>query len=389
MNKEKLLYLLTQNEGPKLDFKEDFNMDLHSKRSELSKDIIAMANSQGGRGYLIYGIEDKTKKIKGVAKEKFAEERIQQLITMTVDPPVNIRIEYFEVKEKDIVTITIFKSHNRPHQSRQTGAFYIRRGSTTDTARIDEIAALFQKSNLIGNEKLPLYNLDINILDFNMINDYLNKSNIIGESDNLELLSDIGIISYDGETREYVPSVGGILFFTKLPQNYLTYVGIKIINDLGEEKKIINLKGNLTTLYKNAKDVVKDLIDFMPLEGIDEAIGNAIIHRDYFDNTREIVIYLSKNQIIISNPGSTIGNIRFDNIIKEKNHKRRNFWLYKTFLILDDENNLLKNNNGLKFIKDYYDGIADVHFLASREMNIFKVAIKRIKGSYGKNNSTS
>jgi len=50
MNKEKLLYLLTQNEGPKLDFKEDFNMDLHSKRSELSKDTIAMANSQGGRG---------------------------------------------------------------------------------------------------------------------------------------------------------------------------------------------------------------------------------------------------------------------------------------------------------------------------------------------------
>src|SRR6056297_460254 len=389
MNKEKLLYLLTQNEGPKLDFKEDFNMDLHSKRSELSKDIIAMANSQGGRGYLIYGIEDKTKKIKGVAKEKFAEERIQQLITMTVDPPVNIRIEYFEVKEKDIVTITIFKSHNRPHQSRQTGAFYIRRGSTTDTARIDEIAALFQKSNLIGNEKLPLYNLDINILDFNMINDYLNKSNIIGESDNLELLSDIGIISYDGETREYVPSVGGILFFTKLPQNYLTYVGIKIINDLGEEKKIINLKGNLTTLYKNAKDVVKDLIDFMPLEGIDEAIGNAIIHRDYFDNTREIVIYLSKNQIIISNPGSTIGNIRFDNIIKEKNHKRRNFWLYKTFLILDDENNLLKNNNGLKFIKNYYEGIAEVRFLASREMNIFKVAIKRIKESNEENNGTS
>jgi len=388
MTKEKLFYLLTQDEGLKLDFKEDFDMDLHSKRSELSKDIIAMANSQGGRGYLIYGVEDKTKKIKGVDKEKFAEERIQQLITMTVDPPLNIRIEYFEIEEKDIVTITIFKSHNRPHQSRQTGAFYIRRGSTTDTARIDEIATLFQKSNLIGNEKLPLYNLDIDILDSELVNDYLSKSNILGEIDNLELLSDIGIINYDQEIRDYVPTVGGVLFFTKLPQNYLSYVGIKIINAIGDEKKIINLKGNLITLYKNTKTVIKDLVDFIPLEGLYEAIGNAIIHRDYFDNTREIVIYLSKAQIIISNPGSTIGNIKFDNIIKEKNHKRRNFWLYKTFLILDDENNLLKNNNGLKFIKEYYKDIAEVHYLASREMNIFKVAIKKIEEKYAENNST-
>lgn len=387
MTKDKLLYLLTQDEGLKLDFKEDFDMDLHSKRSELSKDIIAMANSQGGRGYLIYGVEDKTKKIKGVDKEKFAEERIQQLITMTIDPPISIRIEYFEIEGKDIVTITVFKSHNRPHQSRQTGAFYIRRGSTTDTARIDEIASLFQKSNLIGNEKLPLYNLDIDTLDFKLVDDYLTKSNIIGETDNLELLSDIGIISYDQETRDYVPTVGGILFFTRSPQIYLSYVGIKIIDDIGDEKRVINLKGNLITLYKNTKSVIKDLIDFMPLEGLYEAIGNAIIHRDYFDNTREIVIYLSRKQIIISNPGSTIGSIRFDNIIKEKNHKRRNFWLYKTFLILDDENNLLKNNNGLKFIKEYYEGIAEVHYLASREMNIFKVAIKNIGENYEKNNN--
>ena len=189
MDVEKIKYLLTQNEGPKLDFKEDFNMDLHNKRSELSKDVIALANSQGGRGYLIYGIQDKTKVIKGVNKEKFGEERIQQLISLTIDPPVNIRIEYFVIEEKDIVTITVFKSHNKPHQSRQTGAFYIRRGSTTDTARIDEIALLFQESNLIGNDKFPLYNLNVNVLNFDLINRYLEKTNIQGQAHNLALPS--------------------------------------------------------------------------------------------------------------------------------------------------------------------------------------------------------
>lgn len=379
MDIEKLKYLLTQNEGPKLDFKEDFNIDLHSKRSELAKDIIALANSQGGRGYLVYGVKDKTKKIKGVDKEKFGEERIQQIISMTIDPPVSTRIEYFNLEGKDIVTITVFKSHKKPHQSRQTGAFYIRRGSTTDIARIDEIATLFQKSNLIGNEKLPLYNLDIEVLNFELINQYLEKTSIRGQAHNLELLSDIGIISYDYESKAYCPTLGGILFFSDMPQNYLSHVGIKIINKIGKNNNVINLKGNLMVLFKNTIKIVKDLVDFIEIDGIVEAISNAIIHRDYFDITREIVIYLSDEQIIISNPGSTIGNIKFDNIIKEKNHKRRNFWLYKTFLVIDDQDYLLQNHNGLKYIKDSYLKKANVKFLVSRELNLFKVAIKILK----------
>lgn len=377
MDVEKLMYLLTQSEGPKLDFKEDFNMDLHNKRSELSKDVIALANSQGGRGYLIYGIEDKTKVVKGVNKEKFGEERIQQLISLTIDPPVNIRIEYFVIENKDIVTITVFKSHNKPHQSRQTGAFYIRRGSTTDTARIDEIALLFQESNLIGNDKFPLYNLNTNVLNFDLINRYLEKTNIQGQAHNLALLSDIGIISYDFETKDYCPTIGGLLLFCDIPQNYLSYVGVKIINKIANANEVINLKGNAIVLFRNTIKVIKDRVDFIVIDGLVEAIGNAIIHRDYFDNTREIVVYLSEEKIIISNPGSTTGIIRMENIIKEKNHKRRNFWLYKAFLVLDDDNYLLENDNGLKYIVDCYEGVAEVKFLTSRGMNLFKVVIDR------------
>jgi len=379
MDIEKLKYLLTQDEGPKLDFKLDLDMDLHSTRNELAKDVIALANAQGGRGYLIYGIEDKTKIVKGVDKEKFGEERIQQIISLIADPPINIRVENFTIDYKDIVTITVFKSHKKPHQSRQSGAFYIRRGSTTDTARIDEIASLFQKSNLIGNEKLPLYNLEISVLNFDIISEYLEKINIRNQSHNLELLSNFGIISYDMESKAYSPTIGGLLFFCDLPQNYLSYVGIKLINRINGANEIINLKGNLINLFRNSIMLIKERVDFLVIDGIVEALGNAIIHRDYFDNTREIVIYLSDEKIIISNPGSSIENIKFKDIIKEKNHKRRNFWLYKTFLTIDDDNYLLENFNGLEFIKEFYEGDANVEFLSSRNNNLFKVLIEIIK----------
>lgn len=375
MTKEKLMYLLTQREGPKLDFKEDFNLELHQNRKELAKDIVAMANTHGGRGYLIYGVQDKTKQVIGVDINKFSEERIQQVITMTIDPPVNIRVEFFKIEKKDIVTITVFKSHKQPHQSRQTGAFYIRRGSTTDTARIDEITALFQKSSLIGNEKLPIYDLDTSVLEEEKIREYLEKRNLAGAKYDQSLLSDLGILSYDRQGREYFPTLGGVLFFTDIPQHYLNHVGIKIIHEQSQERKIMHLEGNLMTLYKNTIKIIESIIDWIPLEGLKEAIINCIIHRDYFDYTREIVIYISKKQIIMTNPGSAVGHITLERIMQSVNQKRRNFWIYQTFLTLDDEHRLLKNKNGLNFIRDYYDGFGHVKFLSSRELNIFKMSL--------------
>jgi predicted HTH transcriptional regulator len=154
---------------------------------------------------------------------------------------------------------------------------------------------------------------------------------------------------------------------------------MKIINKIGNENEIINLKGNIFVLFKNAIKIIKDRVDFIVIDGIVEAVSNAMIHRDYFDVTREIVIYLSEKKIIISNPGAPIGNIKVNNIIKEENHKRRNFWLYKAFLVLDDENYLLENNNGLKYILDCYEDVARVRFLTSRELNVFKIVIDKIK----------
>ncbi len=62
MNSQKLQYLLSQEEGPKLDFKASLSLKTASGKKELAKDIIAIANSQGGRGYLVIGVADKTKK---------------------------------------------------------------------------------------------------------------------------------------------------------------------------------------------------------------------------------------------------------------------------------------------------------------------------------------
>jgi len=97
LDKNKLMKLLRQEEGPKLDFKAALHLTTESEKKELTKDVIAMANSRGGRGYIIFGVEDKTKKILGIDSVDFKEEQIQQIIYNRCDPPVPISVDFIEM----------------------------------------------------------------------------------------------------------------------------------------------------------------------------------------------------------------------------------------------------------------------------------------------------
>ena len=70
MDNKKLLSLIKREEGPKLDYKVRLELWTESGKKELAKDISAIANSKGGRGYLIVGIEDKSKEVIGVKEEE-------------------------------------------------------------------------------------------------------------------------------------------------------------------------------------------------------------------------------------------------------------------------------------------------------------------------------
>lgn len=76
MDKYKLKMLLESDEGPKLDFKQSLSLETDGEKKELVKDVIAIANSRGGRGYIIFGVEDKTKRIVGIKDENISEEKI-------------------------------------------------------------------------------------------------------------------------------------------------------------------------------------------------------------------------------------------------------------------------------------------------------------------------
>lgn len=375
MDRYKLVQLLKQDEGPKLDFKEKIDIDTESGKKELAKDIIALANSPGGRGYLVIGVQDKTKRIVGLYERKYKEETIQQIISLRSDPPLTLRVEYVDMPEGMVCVITVFRSLKKPHQMRQTGAFYLRRGSTTDFATRDEIAAMLQYSGIVSNEQLPLFNMSPEVYDMDLIEDYLDKISLHGQSQNKPLLNNLGILHYDRESAEYYPTIGGMLLFCMLPQQYLPHTCIKVSNKLHKRVETRYFKGHLFDMIDALMVYIKDLPYTYPIEAIEECIINALIHRDYFDASRDIAVNLSWSKVVISNPGAIFGNETVNTIGREENPRRRNNWLYHAFLIMDDQKRLLRVSNGLSYIKRSFKDQGHVRIINVKKENLFKVIL--------------
>lgn len=365
MDIQKLKRLLNQEEGPKLDYKATLHMSTESEKKELTKDVIAMANSRGGRGYIIFGVEDKTKKILGIDPELFSEEQIQQVLYNRCDPPAPVRIDILEYEGKKLAVMTIYKSNQRPHQMIQNGTFYIRRGSTTDIARREEIASMLQQNGLFSYERVILQNVALDQLDKSFLEEFL--------SYDLLLLEGVGVIGRDLDSEEYHPTIGGLLLFGYNPYLFLPHVYIEVYHD--NQTKLFT--GNVLTMLDAVEKYIENICNNKdyPLDALFEAIANAVVHRDYLDFSDGVIIRIFSNNIQITNPGVMVSGNRVHNFHKENNPKRRNPWLYQRLLTIDRKERFLKYGLGIKRIKRQFKNIGQVKFVNLGSQNLFKVIL--------------
>lgn len=377
MTIQKLEELIKAGESEKLDYKQEFSLDTETKKKEFVKDITAIANSKGGRGYLIFGVADKTREAVGIGKKHPSEETVFQVISTRCDPPVPVRYEEVNYKGKKIVVLTIFKSSQRPHQILQTGTFYIRRGSTTDIARRYEIASMLQDNGLVCYETTPIRQASIDDFDYDMLDKYLFRNFSGDNKSNLLILESMGFITYNNDSKEYNPTSGGMLIFGKNPQRFLPSTGIRVEFN----GKTTLFDGNIPTMLDNIEKFIseKSLLKNYPINAIYEALYNAVVHRDYWDTTRETVVIIRHKSIEITNPGAiwnTDGIINMENDIYPP---RRNSWLYQRLLITDKKNRFLNSPIGIRTLNDSFDKYGlKVKYINLVKKNLFKVVLPGI-----------
>ena len=380
MDSKKLLSLIKREEGTKLDFKLKLELFCETGKKELTKDICAIANSGGGRGYIIVGVEDKTKNIIGIQEnDMFKEEQIQQIITTRCEPPIPIEVDFVEIKNKRIGVISIYDGGQKPYQVRDNGAFYIRRGSTTDVMRKQELIVLLEENLSLTIETCPLIKSSIDILNMELVNKYFSKKGIkINEENERFLLLSAGIAFEHKEGGSLKCTYGGLLVFSDKNYIYIPNNMIKIINKLEKATGELHIiQGNLLSMIDSAEEKIKEILPkSYPMQAIIEAIKNAVLYREYFDLNKIIEIVIDRNKIIISSPGEFMD----ENIKGQRtNYNKRNIWLYEKLISLDEKRRFLNSGRGFTIIKNSFKGKGRVKFINSRAEHSFKVILPGVE----------
>jgi predicted HTH transcriptional regulator len=378
MDTKKISILLKREEGTKLDFKQRVDILIESGKKELAKDICAIANSRGGRGYLIIGVEDKTKRIIGIDTSEFKEEQFQQIISSRCEPPIPISVDFVVYQSKNLAIITIYDGGQKPYQLKENGAFYIRRGSTTDTMRKEELISYLQENLNLNVETMPIISSDVNSLDFNIIHKYfLSKGILINDENRLEYMDNAGITFIERDYNKRVVTLGGLLVFSLVNSIYIPHNMIKIINKVNDNfEEVIILQGSLLDMLDRVEELFKKIFPTnYPIDAVHEAVKNAILYRDYTIFYKEIEITISYNSVMVISPG----NLLFSAKVNTNNYLKRNMWIYDKLIALDDRKRFIKSGKGFARMKNAFAKYGKVIFVDSKDDNSFKVIFPGIK----------
>ena len=314
MLKMELLEIIANGENSGVEFKRD---DIRPE--QLAKEVVAMANFQGGR--VLLGVEDDGS-VSGIQRPKL-EEWVMNVFQDKIHPM--ILPFYEEVKLDDgkaVAVISFPMGISKPYVLRHAGKeeIYVRVGSTSRLATREQQMRLFELGGMLHTEVMPVPRTDISCLDEARLTNYL--KDILRDPDvpqtpdawQTRLLG----LSFLTETAGNVCcTIAGLVLFGKSPRRYLKQAGLRVMAFNGEDKEyqailddIIDgpivgrwdtehgekqlVDGGIIERFMNAMSPFisqeADQIDeglrretkwFYPLEAVRESLINAIAHRDW------------------------------------------------------------------------------------------------------------
>jgi len=146
--------LISQGETTKVDRKLQLDLEGEKGKLDFCKDVSAMANTYGGTGYLLIGIENKSGAVIGIDPRSFDTARMQQVVNSRCHPHIDFSARLVDYQGKSVGLITIPESTRKPHRILDGArmATFVRRGDTTAQADTDEILSMFASSQAMDRE---------------------------------------------------------------------------------------------------------------------------------------------------------------------------------------------------------------------------------------------
>lgn len=306
-----LVALLRRPEGKTLEYKRELASPDGALRT-----IVAFANTAGG--VLLIGVEDGSRRVRGLSDPLNLEERLASLITDNVSPRLLPDLEILPWRRTHVVAVQVFPSPARPHFIRREGpsrGVYVRVGSTNRRADRELIEELGRFSRGESFDEQPIPDLDSEAVDFRAASESFAPLRRLrpGDLETLRL-----VLRHQGRR---VPSVGGVLLFGRTRGELFPDAWIQAARFRGTDRAAIadraEFRQDLVPSIEHAVAFVeKHSLRAMsvgrvrrrerwnlPPVAVREAMVNAVAHSDYSQRGAPIRVSIFDDRLEIENPG--------------------------------------------------------------------------------------
>lgn len=243
------------NEILKIITDEKYNLELKEcvnfqEPKKYLKSISSFANGYD-IGYLIFGVEDDTKKIIGIDNVKKSYEEVSNRIKTRIEPYIIPVIDIVNVNGKNLIVVKVIPGNNTPYYyvNKGTKTAYIRKGDQDNEASSMELNELILRGKNIGwDEQITDYMLKD--FSFNTLKEYFR--NIKKYEINKNELVSFGLIKDEKLTN------AAILFSDQNP-NSSSFISCTRWDGLEKiiAKDDIEYKGSILNQIDNAMEFVK------------------------------------------------------------------------------------------------------------------------------------
>lgn len=284
---------------------------------DIKKEIIAFANTKGGKIYI--GIDDNGKII-GLKNSKEDIESLSGMIREGIrsDLTLYTSINLLNLDSKEVIELDVMEAPNKPYyladKGIKTSGVYLRYGNTSAPASEEVIKKMLIENQGDSFETLVSQNQNLN---FESLNSIFNKHNIILDDNKYKSLNIINL------NNQYTNL--GLLLSDECPYSIkcAIYNGtnklefkdrkeftgsvLKQVNDVFEYLDLFNkTKGRIVGLERI------DTRDY-PEYAIRESLLNAIIHRDY-NYKGSILISLFDDHFEITSLGGIVKGLSLNDL---------------------------------------------------------------------------
>jgi len=318
LDKNKLESLIQRGEGQHVEFK----VRVPSKVRELTEEICAFANADGG--YLFIGIDDNGQ-IVGADLDNDRRSVIQGAI-YEISPSLQCDIYNVDLSDKDVWVIEVPSGKYKPYIV--SGTIYVRQGANSQKLRsAEEMRRFFQECDRIYFDSIPCQGFDMDHnLDDQTVRIFRSEAKLSLSTPDRQVFENMSLFADSGDLKN-----GAVLFFCKNPEELYPHAVIRCTLFKGTTKVYIiddkTFGGPLYMQYLKAMSWLESKLQIsyliegagprieeweIPLTVFKEAIINSLSHRDYYERGAVITVEMFDDRVEISNPGGLLPAVAKD-----------------------------------------------------------------------------